>query len=456
MNTNQSTETIITRYPPSPTGLFNVGQARVVLYNYLFAMQNKGTFVFRFEDTDRARSKKEYEANFFESLAWLGITEFEPPHRQSERTHIYRSYLEKMIASDLAYISEETPKEEGQRSSVVRFRNPNKEIVFEDLVRGKVTVDTTDLGDFVIAKSLDEPLYHLTVIIDDYEAGVTHVIRGEDHISNTPRQILLQEAVGAPRPFYAHMPMVLGADKTKLSKRHGAKPLLDYRDAGYLPTAMVNYLALLGWHPGQGDEQEIFTFNELLEKFNLQEMQKSGAVFSEEKLQWINKQHLDKLSDGVFFQAIQDWIPEETKDLPQYSTDRLARLVPELRERLSVYGDLTAMAAEGELEFYFDEPGYFVESLVWKKSTPEETTKHLKWLKETLQATEDSIWSSKDDLKEVIWPYAEKNGKGDVLWPLRYCLSGQDRSPDPISLLNILGKTESIKRIDKALEMLQA
>ena len=372
-----NTKKVITRYPPSPTGLFHLGQARTALYNYLFALQNEGKFIFRFEDTDRERSKKEFESNFIESLAWLGINEYEQPHRQSERSHIYRSYLEKMIADGTAYISEEEVKEVGQRSSVIRFKNPNVDITFEDIVRGTITVNTSDLNDFVIAKSLDEPLYHLTVVIDDYEGDVTHVIRGEDHISNTPRQILLQEAIGAPRVIYAHMPMILGPDKTKLSKRHGATPVLEYRDKGFLSVALVNYLALLGWHPADGDNQEIFTFDELLNKFELANLQKSGAIFSEEKLLWINKQHLEKLSDGVFFQDIKDWLPKEISDLPQYSDDRLARFLPELRERISVYSELTDMSSEGDLDYIFDTPGYFPEDLVWKKSDATTSQKHL-------------------------------------------------------------------------------
>lgn len=446
---------IIARYAPSPTGLFNVGQARTVLYNYLFALQNKGKFIFRFEDTDRVRSKKEFENNFFESFAWLGITDFDPPHRQSEKSHVYKSYLEKMIANGAVYISKETPKEEGQRSSVIRFKNPNLDITFTDLIRGDITVNTTDLGDFVIAKSVDEPLYHLTVVIDDYEGGVTHVIRGEDHISNTPRQILLQRAIGAGMPIYAHMPMVLGPDKTKLSKRHGAKSVLEYRDKGYMAAALVNYLALLGWHPREGDEQEIFTFNELLDKFRLEDLQKSGAIFSEEKLRWINKQHLLKLSDGIFFQSVSDWMPAEIKLLPQFSEDRLVRLMPELRERISVYSDIKSMANSGELEYFFATPGYFPENLIWKKSDASQAVRHLKYLAGLIEENKNQkLWLNKEEIKDLIWPYAEEIGKGDVLWPLRYSLSGADRSPDPIALIYILGRDESLKRIYTAIENL--
>ena len=445
---------VVTRFPPSPTGRFHVGSARTTLFNYLFAKKHDGKFVFRFEDTDQARSKREYEQDFIESLAWLGLTDYEPPFRQSERTDVYQSYLNKMIEEGHAYISKEDPKEAGQRSEVIRFKNPNIEVTFTDLIRGEITVDTTDLGDFVIARSIDDPLYHLTVVIDDYEANVSHVIRGEEHISNTPRQILIQRAIKADQPIYAHIPMVLGSDKAKLSKRHGAKSVLEYRDDGYLPAALVNYLALLGWHPSEGDEQEIFTFNELVDKFELEKVQKSGAVFSDEKLRWVNKQHLVKLSDSVIFENVLDWLPDEVKNLTQYSNDRLARFIDELKDRIEVFSDVRDMAMEGEFDYLFETPGYFATDLIWKKSNHEETVAHLNHLQKLLDESDDSSWSNPEDIKNVIWSYAELKGKGDILWPLRYCLSGAERSPDPITLLYVLQKNESISRIELALNKL--
>ena len=283
-------ERITTRFPPSPTGSLHIGNVRTALFNYLYARQNNGSFIVRIEDTDKARSKKEYEDEMLENLEWLGLKRDGELLHQSERTEIYKKYLQKLINENKAYISTET---EGENREVVRFRNPNKSVKFDDLIRGVVEFDTTELGDFIVAKSVDEPLYHLAVVIDDCESGITHVIRGEDHISNTPRQILIQEAIDATRPFYAHLPLVLAQDRSKLSKRrHGESASLNYyRHKGYSPEAIINYLALLGWNPGT--EQEIFTLEELINVFDLSRVHKGGAIFDEKKLAWVNRKHFN-------------------------------------------------------------------------------------------------------------------------------------------------------------------
>ena len=274
---------VAVRMAPSPTGNFHVGGARTALFNFLFAKQNNGKFILRIEDTDKERSKKEFENDIFESLKWLGL-KYDECYRQSERGEVYRNYVEKMLSNDSVYEAED---------KVIRFRNPNKKTKFNDLVRGEIEFDTTELKDFVIAKSVDEPLYHLAVVIDDFESGITHVIRGEDHISNTPRQILIQEAIGAPRPLYAHLPLILAQDRSKLSKRkHGESVSLDYyRHKGYSRDAIINYLALLGWNPGT--EQEIFTLPELINVFDLERVHKGGAIFDEKKLAWVNRKHFN-------------------------------------------------------------------------------------------------------------------------------------------------------------------
>ena len=268
---------------PSPTGNFHVGSARTALFNFLFARKNNGKFILRIEDTDKERSKKEFEDDIFESLEWLGLKHDEL-YRQSERGEVYKSYIEKMLDEGSVYESDD---------KVIRFKNPNKKIKFNDLIRGEIEFDTTELEDFVIAKSVNEPLYHLAVVIDDFESGITHVIRGEDHISNTARQILIQEAIGAPRPIYAHLPLILAPDRSKLSKRkHGESVSLDYyRNKGYSPAAIINYLALLGWNPGT--EQEIFTLEELIKVFDLSRVHKGGAIFDEKKLAWVNRKHFN-------------------------------------------------------------------------------------------------------------------------------------------------------------------
>jgi len=281
---------IITRFPPSPTGLFHIGSARTALFNYLFAKNQGGEMILRFEDTDRERNKREFEDDILAGLEWLGIEFSGEIQRQSERTEIYKKYLNKLIEADKAYVSKEDPSvgastelsrmSSGQgkrrREEVIRFRNPGGEISFDDLVRGVVKFDVEELGDFVIAKSLDEPLYHLAVVVDDHEMEITHVIRGDDHISNTPRQILILEALGFKKPFYAHIPLILAPDRSKLSKRHGTVSINEYREKSYLPEALINYLAFLGWNPG--GEKEIFSMEELIKEFSLEKVQKGGAM----------------------------------------------------------------------------------------------------------------------------------------------------------------------------------
>ena len=394
---------VVVRIPPSPTGNLHIGTARTALFNYLFAKQNNGKVLLRIEDTDKERSKKEFEENIIESLEWLGIKYDGELTRQSERGETYKKYLKIMLDNGSAYVSKEEVKEEGQRAEVIRFKNPNKKIMFEDVVRGQVEFDTTDLKDFVIAKSEEEPLYHLAVVVDDNESGVTHIIRGEDHISNTPRQILIQEALGFERPVYAHIPLILAPDRSKLSKRHGAVSLLEYRDKGYLPEATANYLALLGWNPGT--DQEIFTMEELIKQFDLKKIQKGGAIFDEKKLEWVNKEHIKRLPEDV------------QKALRVKEVEAL----PYIKER----------------------PTLDATQLIWKETSKEDTLRHLEEVK--IQVGSPS----------AIMEYAEKAGKGSVLWPLRYALSGEKASPDPFILMEVLGPTESLARIDIAISALK-
>jgi glutamyl-tRNA synthetase/nondiscriminating glutamyl-tRNA synthetase len=278
---------IVTRFAPSPTGYLHIGGVRSALFSYLFARQNGGKFFLRIEDTDKKRNKKEYEEDIIEGFRLVGINwDNDPVYRQSDHLPLYQTLIEKLIKEDKAYISKEQVLEEGQKDEVIRFRNPNKEVVVKDLIHGEVKVNTTDLGDFVIARSVDEPIFHFANVVDDHEMGVTHIIRGEEHLANTPRQILIHEALGFNPPFYAHIPLVLAADRSKLSKRQGSVALREFLAKGYLPEALINYLALLGWHPK--DNQEIFTLNDLINVFELERVQKAGAIWSEEKLDWVN------------------------------------------------------------------------------------------------------------------------------------------------------------------------
>lgn len=430
---------VVTRIPPSPTGNLHLGTARTALFNYLYAKQNNGKVILRLEDTDKERSKDEFTENIKQGLAWLGIT-YDEKFKQSERADVYKKYIEKLIQEDKAYISKE---EEGERSEVIRFRNPNKVVKFSDEIRGDIEFNTTELGDFVIAKSLDEPLYHLAVVIDDHEMEITHILRGEDLISSTPRQILLQEAIGAKRPIYAHLPLLLGKDKSKLSKRHGAKSISEFKNEGFLPESLINYLAFLGWNPGT--EQEFFTFDELVEAFSLKQIQKGGAVFAPEKLEWYNKHYLNKLTDDEACIILKEKLPGFGECLD------LLKLKPVVFERITKLSDIDKMVEDKELDFFIREPEYDLEKVVWKDSDKTETIEHLNHIVNELKSNN---FDSPESVKNIIWPYADEKGRGNVLWPLRYLLSGKEKSPDPFTIVSILGKEESINRIENAIKKL--
>ena len=285
-----STLPIVTRFAPSPTGLLHMGNYRTAVFAYLYARKMGGKFILRIEDTDRERSKKEYEDNIIESLSWLGLS-YDERYRQSEHLSSHTKHLQRLIDGGFAYISKEEAKDgSGVIRELVRWKNKGETVIFEDAIRGKIVTDTTDLGDFVVAKSLTFPLFHIAVVVDDFEEGVTHVIRGEDHIANTPRQILIGKALGFSIPTYVHLPLVLSEDRTKLSKRKGALPVTSYRDSGYLPEAILNFMAFTGWNPG--GEQEIYSLDELVKLFDIEKIHKGGAIFNKEKLAWMNKEHI--------------------------------------------------------------------------------------------------------------------------------------------------------------------
>ena len=424
---------VITRFAPSPTGFLHMGGVRTA-------------FALRIEDTDKARNKTEWETALIDDLSWLGL-KHDTFSRQSDRIEIYSKYIQKLIINGSAYISKEIPKEEGQRHEVIRFKNPNKVVVINDLIRGEVRVDTTDLGDFVIARSFTEPVFHLAVVVDDFEMGITHVIRAEEHLSNTPRQILILEALGAPRPVYAHLPLVLAPDKSKLSKRkHGETVSLTYyRNKGYLPESIINFVALMGWNPGT--DQELFSLDELIAKFKLEKVQKGGAIFNINKLNWINREYIRKLSNHSFADHIVPFIPEWLK-----TNDGLfIKLLPLLRKKINAFGDLAAiLSQEGELGFVKDLKSYEPDILRWKKNPDFQITqRHLLAVKKLLENLGKGDWQV-PKLTTSLWPYALEHGKGDVLWPLRVALTGQERSPDPFTCANLLGKEETIRRIDIA------
>jgi glutamyl-tRNA synthetase len=453
---------IVTRFAPSPTGFLHIGGARTALFNYLFTKQKGGKIILRIEDTDTERNREEYTTGIIDIFNWLDF-KFDETKKQSDNFAIHRQYLEKLIADGHAYISKtseeeiENAKKEGKvlREEVIRFKNPNKVVTFEDMIRGTVSTDTTDLGDFVIAKTLDEPIFHLSNVIDDILMGVNHIIRAEEHIANTPRQILIREAIGGQdAPIYAHIPLILSTEKEKLSKRkHGETVSVEYyRDNGYLKDAFINFIAFLGWNPG--GEEEIYSLEELINKFDITKVQKGGAVFNVEKLNWYNKEYIKKQSETEQIEYIKKYLPEAEK----YSDDLLNKLRPVMIDRINYYGELKSMHEAGELDYYLNTPVFDSsteeknpERLIWKKSDKEKTLENLLALKNILENNQEK---SIEDIWSEVYKLAEEKGKGDILWPLRYSLSGKEKSPDPKTLLDILGIRESLKRIGNAISAL--
>ncbi len=448
---SNSEQKIITRFAPSPTGLLHGGNYRTAVFSYLFARQHEGKFIVRIEDTDRERSKKEYEENILESLAWLEL-EYDALYRQSELILKHTHALKKLVAEGHAYVSKEEAKDgSGVIRELVRFKNPGKRVSFDDLIRGHIEIDTTDLGDFVIAKAIDEPLFHIAVVVDDVAMGVTHIVRGEDHIANTPRQILLYEALGYSIPYYAHLPLVLDETRAKLSKRRGAQPLTYYRDNGYLPEAILNFLALLGWNPGT--DKEIFTKEELIRTFSLDRVQKSSGIFNVEKLNWINKEHIKLLSKEERLKNIKAFLPDDIKKLSGFSEEKLQSMSDVLIEHITHFGEIRTMALAGDLTYFFAQPTFPKEKLFWKdESDATKLTGRLTKVHELLESLNEDQFTQ-ENIKNALWDYATEEGRGQVLWPTRFALSGKEKSPDPFQLAAILGKNETLQRISAAIQM---
>ncbi len=440
---------VVTRIAPSPTGYLHFGLARTGLFSYLFAKKHGGTFILRIEDTDLARNAPEFEADVHEQFAWLGLIP-DAVYKQSEHRGRHAEVLAELIAKDLAYVSKEPAKDDpGREVEVVRLRNKGEIITFTDLIRGDVTFDTTELKDFVIARSLTEPLFHLAVVVDDHDEGVTHVIRGEDHVSNTQRHILLQRALGFERPQYAHLPLILMPDKSKMSKRREGSSVKFYRDEGILPEALINYIALLGWNPGT--EQELFTLSELIDAFEIEKIQKSGAVFDVEKLNWYNRQYLLKMGGEEFAAYALPVLRSSLENRVEYD-ETIARIaLSTVRERINAAGDIRKMAAEGEFDFFFALPKLEPSRIPQKGVSAGDTIRHLECVKKLLSDTPEGAYTDPERIKAAVWEYAGAEGRGAVLWPLRYSLTGLERSPDPFEVAHLIGKEATLKRIDAAL-----
>lgn len=440
---------VVTRFAPSPTGYLHAGNYRTAVFAYLFAKHEKGSFIVRIEDTDPLRSKKEYADNILEALDWLDLTA-DATYRQSEHRARHRELLEKLIAEGAAYVSKEAPQAPGDREEVVRFRNPGGPYTFTDVIRGEITTDVTELGDFIIARSLDEPVFHFAVVVDDADEGVTHVIRGGDHISNTARQMLIQRALGFREPLYAHLPLILDKEHRKLGKRSGAKALTDYRDQGILPEAMLNYLAFLGWNPG--DNREYLSRDELIAAFDLSRVQKGSAIFDDVKLLSVNQHWMRTLPADEFIRR---------GGFPPLDTEKSRKIVPLLKDRAKTFAEARAMLSSGELACLFRESGLDESRLTAKAppDRPDMTKTALESLLAVLEGLPEHV--SAEAAKDALMPLADaeeakgKGGRGAVLWPLRYALSGEERSPDPFTLISILGAKEAISRVRNAIAILK-
>lgn len=439
-----------TRIAPSPTGYLHVGTARTALFNELMAHNAGGQFIVRVEDTDKERNKSEYEAIILDALHWLGLTWNEGPdvggpfgpYRQSERTDFYHAAIKKLLDAGTAY------QEAG--SEVVRLKVVPQEITFDDIIRGSVSLHSDAWGgDFVIARSASDPVFHLAVVVDDAAMEISHVVRGEDHLTNTGRHILLQRALGLRQPQYAHLPLLLDSQRRKLSKRTGEVSLLAYRDKGYLPEAMLNYLALLGWNPKI--DSEFFTHDELTQRFSFNGVQKAGAIFSEEKLQAINKHYLRQLSPEEFMEKAHPLLVRAGYDLKDIAFWTRAAVTEQ--ERVATLEEL----AERLSYFKPDWPADFTTSLlVWKKSTPAATREILQKLYDLFSSTSDDDFTEKN-LSQILltWIQESRQSRGDVLWPLRVALTGFQHSPGPFEVAAALGKRAVLSRLTSAIRKIK-
>lgn len=437
---------VVTRIAPSPTGEMHIGTVRTALFNYLFAKQKNGTYFVRVEDTDKERNKAEWVDAIWRDFEWCGLTP-DKKYIQSEHLARHQELLKKLVKEDKAYISKEPKKDDpSQVVEVVRLRNPGTKVTFNDLIRGEVTFDTAELSDFVIARSIDDPLYHFAVVVDDGDAGVTHVLRAEEHISNTPRQILILEALGFERPIYGHFPLILAPDRSKLSKRKHGASIDSYRKQGFIPEAVINYLALLGWNPGT--EQELFSLEELILTYNIEQMQKSGAIFDLQKMLWFNHEHIKRLPDAEFLARLQTFITDLGGEVPLY----LAKAAPMLKERAQTLGEAWEALQAGEFDFFgeaFKGPSSTL-LLQGAKAEKEAVIGHFKQLESLLEGLSDEEFTP-EGVKTQVFPYATEVGRASVLWPMRVALSGKEKSPDPFTLAAALGKTVTLERIAAAL-----
>jgi glutamyl-tRNA synthetase len=457
-----------TRFPPSPTGALHIGSVRTALFNYLFARHHGGAFVLRVEDTDRERSTPESTATILEGLQWLGLEWDEGPFFQASRTELYRAYADRLLATGGAYRCWCTPEEleahrdaairtggragyprtcrdrtaapAGRSSFVVRFKAPaDGETVVDDLVKGRIAFRNAELDDFVILRSDATPIYNFCVVVDDIEMRISHVIRGDDHVNNTPRQLLVYEALGASIPRFAHIPMILGPDRAKLSKRHGAASVLEYRDQGYLPHAVVNYLARLGWSHG---DQELFTRAELVEKFSLENVGTSPAIFNVEKLAWVNFHYVKTSSPEVLARLVAPFLARAGMPVPS-DQGWLVRAVATVQERAKTLVEL----AEALRFYVVDAPETTPKAAAQLRP---EVAPPLATLTSRLAAL--ARWEPaaiEEAFQATIAEHAMALGK--LAQPVRAAVTGSTASPGIYEVLDVLGRERTLARLRAAI-----
>ncbi len=491
-------ETVRVRFAPSPTGTLHIGGVRTALFNWLFARHHGGKFILRIEDTDVSRSTDESIEEILDAMQWLGLDWDEGPHRQMERQELYKEKVEFLLRAGKAYRCYCTPedldrrRQEAQKKGlkpkydgtcrnrddqpegipfVIRFKSPlDGTVTIHDLLRGQIAFDIQEMDDLIIQRTDGTPTYNFVVVVDDADMGITHVIRGDDHLSNTPRQALLYEAMEVPQPKFAHISMILGADKSRLSKRHGATSVLAYRDMGYLPGAVINYLVRLGWSYG---DQEIFTKEELIQHFSLENITTSAAVFNPEKLLWINQQYIMEMPH---LELAQHWEPILVKEgvLPDghgLSMEEIARPIPSLNQRAQTLVEMAHKA-----EFYFKKfvfghiregislgvsveaeviPGITYDEKARAKFLTPETKPLLELLVSKLANLKDfSEPTLETTFKEIIEQEGIKLGK--LAQPVRIALTGKKESPGIYEVLHLLGKDATIPRLNGAIDWIDS
>ncbi len=465
------TQHLTVRFAPSPTGFLHVGGARTAIFNWLYARGSEGAFLLRIEDTDRARSSDAMTREILEGLRWLGMDWDEEPLLQSKQEKRHIEECQRLLEADKAYwcyctqetleakrnaaesaggaflydgtcrnltVEERKANDEKGMPKVLRFRIPEGRTVFNDIVHDETVFDNSEMDDFVLLRSDGSPMYMVAVVVDDHDMGITHVLRGDDHLSNTPKQVRLDRALGYEPPMFGHLPLILGEDKKRLSKRHGATSVGEFQQQGYLPEAMFNFLALLGWSPG-GD-REIMTRDEIIEAFDVRRILKSSAVFDDEKLRWMNGQHIRLLDDRELLRRVQRNRPADLTDIED---DYLLRVIPLMKERMVLLPDLFTNG-----RYFFVDPGDFDENGVkkhWKQQTPV-------YLGDLLPALEESDFSP-GSIEALIRERAVELeiGAGKLIHPIRLALTGGTASPSLFDMMNVLGKQTCLRRLRHAL-----